>query len=86
MVAQFVEAFRRTRFIFLVRADTSTEWWADLWPYVQLEARPDTRRLFEPPPGVENVLNVYPHSFLFSNADDCTTAMRAACYVSSVIH
>lgn len=82
MVAQFVEAFCRHRFIFLVRGDTSTEWWSMLWRYVELEARPNTRELFEAPPGVENTLNVYPHSFLFARADDATPALRAHCYVT----
>lgn len=86
MVAQFVEAFCRSRFIFCVRADTSTDWWAALWPYVTLEARPNTRDLFEPPPGVEESSNPYPHSFLYARAEDCTAAMRAHCYVSTVLH
>jgi hypothetical protein len=83
MVAQFVEAFCRSRFIFLVRSDVSTEWWASLWPYVELEARPTERLDFEPPPGVESSSNPYPHSFLYSRAEDCTAEMMRACYVTT---
>lgn len=82
MVAQFVEAFARTRFVFLVRADVSTEWWSALWPFVALECRPDSRKLFDPPPGVIDTGNVFPHSFLFARADDARPELRAHCYVS----
>lgn len=87
MVAQFVEAFCHTRFCFLVRSDTSTDWWAALWPYVAVEARPKERINFEPPPGVEEPPgNPYPHSLLYANAIDVTATVIETCYVTTVQH
>lgn len=86
MVPQFVEAFCRHRFIFLVRADVSTDWWKALWPHVALECRPATRKLFTPPPGVVDTGNVFPHSLLYARAEDATPAVLAASYVTVPQH
>lgn len=83
---QFVEAFAHTRFCFLVRMDTSTVWWAKLWPRVELMCVPKRRVNFEPPPGVPNPGVRFPHVFLFARSDDATTKMRRMCYVNHPDH
>ena len=81
-VIQWVHAYRHTRFDFLVRHDTRTEWWRELWPYVGAMASvPECE--FEPPPGVEQPPgSPFPHILLYASASDVTDAVRALCYVS----
>lgn len=82
MVIQFVRAYRHTRFTFLVRCDVSTDWWAELWPYVEAMCFPKDRVAFKPPPGVKDPPgSPYPHVLLYARADDMTDAVRAATYV-----
>lgn len=88
-VIRFVRAFCRTRFLFLVRQDTSTRWWRELWPYVGLQCTPISRVEFDMPPDVDDVedtSNPYPHVLLYANADDATADVRRICYVSQPIH
>lgn len=90
-VIRFVRAFCRTRFLFLVRQDTSTRWWRELWPYVGLQCTPIKRVDFDMPPDadeddVEDSSNPYPHVLLYANAADATAEVRALSYVSQPIH
>lgn len=87
-VIRFVRAFRHTRFLFLVRQDTSTKWWRELWPNIGLIATPRVRVDFDLPPTVdaEDQSNPYPHVLLYARADDATVAIRKLCYVSVPDH
>ena len=81
-VIKWVLAYRHTRFTYLVRADVSTDWWAELWPCVEAVCMPMERMEFDPPPGVERVPgSPFPHAFLYARRSDITDAIRAACYV-----
>lgn len=81
-VIQWVKAYRHTRFTFLVRADVSTDWWAELWPAVEAVCMPIERMEFDPPPGVDRVPgSPFPHALLYARLADVTDAVRAACYV-----
>lgn len=82
MVIKFVRAYRHTRFTFLVRFDVSTEWWAELWPYVAAIATPIERVEFDPPPGVDRVPgSPFPHVLLYARLEDITPEVRRICYV-----
>jgi hypothetical protein len=66
-VVKWVRAYVHTDFIFLLRWDPSTVWFADLMAateYVWFPLPcPGSRRLeFEPPPGVDKSSNPYPHA------------------------
>lgn len=81
-VIRWVMAYRHTRFTFLVRCDTSTDWWAELWPCVEAVCLTRERVEFDPPPGVARVPgSPFPHVLLYARAADVTDAVRAACYV-----
>lgn len=81
-VIQWVRAYRHTRFAFLVRADVSTDWWAELWPSVAALCLPKDRVAFKPPPGIKDPPgSPFPHAFLFARADDVTPELAAASYV-----
>lgn len=81
MVIQFVRAYAKTRFCFLVRKDYSTDWMAELWPHVGLVLTPRGRRLdFEPPPGAKASSNPFPHGLFYARAEDATPEIRKLCY------
>lgn len=83
-VIKFVNAYRHTRFCFLVRFDPSTTWFEYLWRSSALVCIPHERINFEAPPGVElqhETSNPFPHGLFYANADDVTDAVRKLCYV-----
>lgn len=82
MVMRFVLAFVHHRFIFLLRFDPSTEWFALLYEMTERIAFPKDRTDFEPPPGVEaKPGNPFPHALFYARAEDVSDAIHASCYV-----
>ncbi len=61
-VLRWVEKWRHTRFLFLLRWDPSTTWFSELMPYVTHVWFPNRRINFEPPPGVKASSNAYPNA------------------------
>jgi hypothetical protein len=61
-VLRWVEHWRNTRFIFLLRFDPSTKWFGELFPHSTHIWWPDRRINFEPPPGVKSSSNPFPHA------------------------
>lgn len=61
-VIKWVEHYRHTRFIFLLRWDPSTRWFSGLLPYCTHVWFPSRRINFEPPPGVKSSSNPFPHA------------------------
>lgn len=81
MVIKFVRAYRHTNFCFLVRLDFSTEWFAEIEPYVGLILVPRNQRIqFDAPPGAKASSTPFPHGLLFHRPQDATRAIRALCY------
>jgi hypothetical protein len=63
-VIRWVRAYEHTDWMFLVRLDPSTEWWAALMAHRPALWMPDERISFEPPPGVKASTNPFPHCIL----------------------
>lgn len=81
LVIQWVRAYKHTRFTFLVRSDTSTGWFAELEPYIELVCAPrDERIQFVAPPGAEKSSPDSNHYLYFSKAEDASPEVRARCY------
>ncbi len=73
--------YGHTRFVALLRLDTSTLWFEQLWNLCEVIMVPKRDRLeFVPPPGVKPSSNPFPHGLYYSRADDVTDAIRALCY------
>lgn len=80
-VVRALEHYGHTRFCFLLRLDTSTGWFEQLWSISEVIMIPRGERIeFEPPPGVESSSNPYPHGFYYRSVDDVTDAIRNACF------
>lgn len=81
LVIQFVRAYRHCNFLFLVRLDYSTKWFAELEPHVGLILVPHNQRIgFEPPPGAKASSPTFPHGLLYRRPEDATPEIRALCY------
>lgn len=86
LVMQWVMAYRHTRFIYLVRNDTSTEWFSELEPYIGMICAPRKfpdkpgRIQFVPPPGAKKSSADSNHYLYYANADDVTPEVRRLCY------
>jgi hypothetical protein len=74
-VIRWIEAYAHTRFCFLLRFDTSTAWFHELYRLSALVCIPRRRINFEPPPGVVASSNVFPHALFYANASDATDAV-----------
>jgi hypothetical protein len=66
-VIRWVNAYKHTRFTFLLRFDPSTAWFDELlkWTgyiWFPSKASAESRISFEPPPGVETSSNPFPHA------------------------
>jgi len=86
-VIKWVQAYRHTRFCFLLKHDPSTQWFAELIAYTATVCFPIGERIeFEPPPGVVADSNQFPHAFFFASRDIVPPAVAAACYVQNVEH
>lgn len=68
-VIKWVKHWRSTRFIFLLRWDPSTEWFAELIPHCTHVWFPGKRINFEPPPGVKFSSNPFPHALYLRDPD-----------------
>ncbi len=80
MVAQFIEAYAHTRFVFLVRYSPDTKWFARLYELTSLIAQPMERINFEAPPGIDIAdNNPYPHAFFYRDPSMVTDAIAATC-------
>lgn len=81
-VLRWVRAYKHTRFTFLLRLDTSTEWFEELFAAAALILIPRRERIeFEPSEGVEASKNPYPHGLFFARTKDAPKALLERCYV-----
>jgi len=85
-VMPWVQAYRHTRFCFLVKFDPSTRWFTELLAQTDLVLFPRRTRIeFEPPPGIpRDGGNQFPHGLFFARADDALPEIRAACFTFTV--
>jgi hypothetical protein len=73
--------YGHTRYVALLRLDTSTLWFAQLFALSEIIMVPRRDRLeFVPPPGVEPSSNPFPHGLYYRRAADVTPAIEALCY------
>lgn len=82
-VPPWVAAYKHTRFCFLLKLDTSTKWFAELYAATALILIPRRRVNFEPPPGVppeKAVAQQFPHALFYAHAEDATPAIRGLCW------
>lgn len=68
-VQLWVDKYRHTCFIFLLRWDPSTKWFAELLPHCTHVWFPNRRINFEPPPGVPSSSNPFPHALYLRDPD-----------------
>lgn len=84
-VIKWVRAYGGHRFIFLLRLDTSTKWFAELMDVTAtICVLREQRTAFAPPPGVKPSSNVFPHALFYARDLDVTDEIRALCYRWSV--
>lgn len=80
-VEKWVLAYRHTRFIFLLRLDTSTTWFKYLMERTSIICVLRERRMnFDPPPGAVASSAVFPHALFFASEEDVTPKIREICY------
>lgn len=81
--------YGHTRFVALLRLDTSTEWFQRFFgdhdarfdPLCEVIMVPRRERVaFVPPPGVKPSSNPFPHGLYYARAEDVTTAVYDTCY------
>lgn len=73
--------YGHTRFTALLRLDTSTLWFEQLFALSEVVMVPRRDRLeFVPPPGVKASSNPFPHGVYYRRAADVTPAISALCY------
>jgi hypothetical protein len=73
--------YGHTRFVALLRLDTSTQWFEQLYGLSEVIMVPKRDRLeFVPPPGVKASSNPFPHGLYYKHAEDVTDAIRELCY------
>lgn len=81
IVLEALAHFGHTRYCALLRLDTSTKWYEQLWCMSQVIMVPKRDRLeFVPPPGVKASSNPFPHGLYYKHAEDVTEAIKAKCY------
>lgn len=67
-VLKWVQRYRHTNFIFLLRWDPSTEWFDELIDHCTHVWFPTGRRVnFEPPPHIESSSAAFPHALFLRN-------------------
>lgn len=80
-VLEALAHYGHTRFVALLRLDTSTKWYEQLWNLSEVIMVPKRDRLeFVPPPGVKASSNPFPHGLYYRRAADVTPEIRALCY------
>lgn len=81
LVIQWVRAYGEKRFIFLLKFDPSTLWFAELMSHTKLVLFPKQERVeFEPPPDVKASSVQFPHALFFSNPEDARPEILNRCY------
>ncbi len=81
IVLEALAHFGHTRFVALLRLDTSTAWFEQLFALSEVIMVPKRDRLeFVPPPGVKASTNPFPHGLYYRRAADVRTAVFEACY------
>lgn len=81
IVPEAIAHYGHTRFVALLRLDTSTGWFTTLWHLCEVIMVPKEDRLaFVPPPGVKESSNPYPHGLYYRRAADVPVAVSALCY------
>lgn len=81
LVLEALAHYGHTRFVALLRLDTSTVWFQQLWDLVEVIMVPKRDRLeFVPPPGVKASSNPFPHGLFYKRAADVTPAIQELCY------
>jgi hypothetical protein len=79
-VLRWLDAYRHTRWCFLLRFDPSTEWFGKIYDAAELIAVPRGRRVnFEPPPGVKASSNAIAHALYWRHAADAPDAVIRNC-------
>ncbi len=83
-VTPWVQAYAHTRFVYLLKFDPSTKWFAELIAKTGLVLIPrGTRVQFEAPLGVppeKSEANQFPHALFFARADDAPKGLLDRCY------
>jgi hypothetical protein len=81
IVLDAIAHYGHTRFTALLRLDTSTEWFEQLWSLSEVIMVPRRDRLdFVPPPGVKASSNPFPHGLYYKRAADVPRAIEQLCY------
>lgn len=81
IVIEALAHYGHTRFVALLRLDTSTLWFEQLWHLSEVIMVPKRDRLeFVPPPGVKASSNPFPHGLFYKRAEDAPEEIRALCY------
>ncbi len=84
-VIKWVQHYRETRFIYLLRWAPDTKWFAALHPRCSHVWHPDRRIDFEPPPGVKASSNPHPHAlYLREPSQDLLDRLDTAGYIHMV--
>lgn len=82
-VMRWIDAYKHTRFLFLLRYDPSTDWFKLLIQYTGLVACPHFRVNFDPPPELvldgDNHNNPFPHALFARDPGDISPELRAVC-------
>lgn len=83
-VMPWIQAYKHTRFCFLLKFDPSTKWFAALMERTELVLFPrGTRIQFEAPAGVppeKALANQFPHALFYARGDDATDAIKSLCF------
>lgn len=80
LVLEALAHLGHTRFVALLRLDTSTEWFDQLWGLSEVIMVPVGERIeFVPPPGVKASSNPFPHGLYYARAADVPVAISAIC-------
>jgi hypothetical protein len=68
-VGAWVRHYAHTRFVFLLRWDPSTDWFAELHPHCTHIWHPGERIQFKPPPRIRASTNPFPHALYLRDPD-----------------
>jgi phage N-6-adenine-methyltransferase len=83
-VMPWIEAYKHTRFCFLLKLDPSTKWFEALLEHTGEILLPrGTRIQFEAPDGVppdKSKANQFPHALFYAYGDDADDAIRKLCF------
>ena len=81
IVIEALQHYGHTRFVALLRLDTSTVWFTMLWQLAEVIMVPRRDRLdFVPPPGVKASSNPFPHGLYYRRAADVPQSVIEHCY------